>query len=446
MAPMNGAALSFAGFGGLSLAAEGFGSPDHPAVVLLHGGAQSRGVWRVAARALAAAGRYAITVDLRGHGQSDWATDGRYDLEAFAEDLRAILVQLQKRPVVVGASLGGYVALAALQGSGAALASGLVLVDAALSMNPSGRERFGDILRRHALGFANLDEAAWAADELSPRRWSDPIELERHLRRGDSGRYFWTWDPHFPEGFGALPFPDLAPAAAGLALPTLVMHGAGSEVVGRSEIARFRALMPSAEVVRIEDAGHLLAMEQFDAFNAALLEFLERRVPRTPIAYEAGSDARTLRDALGCFGTGVVVATALDAQGQSHGLTANSFTSVSLDPPLVLVCIAKSARSAAVFAAAETFAVNVLHIGQQLDSARFAKRAEDRFTASGWETWETGAPILTGSLASIECAKYGWHDGGDHVILVGQVRRARFEPHRDPLLYFRGAYRRLHFL
>jgi len=443
---LSGARLQFSGFGGLAIAAEGFGAPDQPAVVLLHGGAQSRGVWREAARALAAAGRYAITVDLRGHGDSEWAKDGRYDIEAFAEDLRSLLGQLDRRPVVVGASLGGYVALAALHGTGAALASGLVMIDAALSMNPEGRQRFAQILRRHAMGFGDLTEAAAAAHELAPQqRLAEPADIARQLRQDAGGRYFWAWDPQFPDRFDASHFAGLDHAAADLTLPTLLMYGGDSAVVREDEVNRFRDLAPNAEIVRIEDASHPLTVEQLDGFNAALLEFLERRVPREPISYESGSDPRTLRDALGCFGTGVVVATTIDAEGRPQGLTANSFTSVSLDPPLILVCVAKTARSLAAFASSDTFAVNVLHIGQQLDSARFARRADDRFSASAWEGWESGSPILSGSLASIECDKHGWHDGGDHMILVGRVRRARYEPHRDPLLYFRGAYRRLHF-
>jgi flavin reductase (DIM6/NTAB) family NADH-FMN oxidoreductase RutF/pimeloyl-ACP methyl ester carboxylesterase len=438
--------LTFAGFGGVTLAAEAFGNPGNPAVVLLHGGAQNRRSWREAAVALAAAGRYAITVDLRGHGQSDWAKDGRYDAAAFSADVRAILAQLDSRPVVVGASLGGYAALAAMGDGGEALASGLVLVDAALAMDPSGRQRLGDILRRHADGFATLEEAALAAQELSPSHRSyDPAGIRRQLRQDESGRYFWSWDPRFLSAFDPSENDDLERAAAGLKLPTLVMRGRESDVVTAAEVDRFRELTPTAEFVTIEDAGHLVAAERFDAFNAALLEFLERRVPRAPLTYESGSDSRTLRDALGCFGTGVVIVTTINPDGKPTGLTANSFTSVSLDPPLVLFCVAKTARSLPAFEVSDTFVVNVLHIGQQPDSVRFAKRADDRFQASAWETWDTGAPVLCGSLGSFECVKHAWHDGGDHVIIVGRVQRARFEPHRDPLLFFRGAYRRLHF-
>ncbi len=182
-----------------------------------------------------------------------------------------------------------------------------------------------------------------------------------------------------------------------------------------------------------------------EGFNALLIEFLERRVPRSVREYREGSDPRTLRDALGCFGTGVTVVTTLTRDGHPIGLTANSFTSVSLDPPLLLVCIARTSASIAAFEANQSFAVNVLHIGQQPTSNLFATRGQDRFGHINWRIGECGAPVLDGSLASFECARHAIHDGGDHIILVGRVVKAGFEPQRDPLLYFRGRYRRLHF-
>ena len=200
-----------------------------------------------------------------------------------------------------------------------------------------------------------------------------------------------------------------------------------------------RIKVPTLVVREAIDAGHM------DHFNGLLVEFLEQRVPRVPLRYEAGSDARTLRDALGCFGTGITVVTTLDPEGAPIGLTANSFTAVSLDPPLILFCLNRSSATLPVFEKAGRFAVNVLHIGQQPTSIAFAKRGADRFAGLEWETWESGVPILTGSLASFECDTHAVHDGGDHVVFIGRVRRAAFEPSRDPLLYFRGKYRRLHF-
>ena len=161
--------------------------------------------------------------------------------------------------------------------------------------------------------------------------------------------------------------------------------------------------------------------------------------------YRTGSDPRTLRDALGSFATGVTVVTCFDEQGEPFGLTANSFTSVSLDPPLLLVCVHKHANCATALTGAEHFAVNVLQTGQQPASIRFSTRHDDRFGPNDWSPGELGAPVLTESMAVFECRSHAVHEGGDHHILVGEVIKASFDPSLDPLLFFRGKYRRLHF-
>ena len=197
--------------------------------------------------------------------------------------------------------------------------------------------------------------------------------------------------------------------------------------------------------VPIQTIARAEAPDAVETENAALLGFLERHAPRDALYYQAGSDPRTLRDALGCFATGVTVVTTLDEAGQPVGLTANSFSSVSLDPPLILFCLARSSTNVDRFRQAEHFAINVLHIGQQPTSGVFARSQADRFQDVAWETWDTGAPILSGALASFECGTEQIVEAGDHLVIIGRVRRARFEPRRDPLLYFRGKYRRLHF-
>lgn len=161
--------------------------------------------------------------------------------------------------------------------------------------------------------------------------------------------------------------------------------------------------------------------------------------------YRSGHDPRTLRDALGCFATGVTVVTCLNAHGEPAGITVNSFTSVSLDPPLLLVCLHKQAASAAALIEASHFAINVLQTGQQPASITFSTRVEDRFGTMAWSCGEAGAPILKDSLGVFECERFAVYDGGDHHILVGQVIKASFDTSLDPLLYFRGRYRRLHF-
>jgi flavin reductase (DIM6/NTAB) family NADH-FMN oxidoreductase RutF len=220
---------------------------------------------------------------------------------------------------------------------------------------------------------------------------------------------------------------ELTGAAAKIGLPTLVL-GDGADTLD----------FPVKHMASPDDAGS-------DTLTATLIGFLERIQPLVPPEYRSGSDARTLRDAMGVFATGVTIVTAHDPDGKPVGLTANSFTSVSLDPPLLLVCIANTSSNAANLRAAERFAVNVLQIGQQPTSNRFAGKAEDRFADTPWEVGESGSPILRESLGVFECERFAAHEAGDHFVLIGRVIRASFEPHRDPLLYFRGKYRRLHF-
>ncbi len=161
--------------------------------------------------------------------------------------------------------------------------------------------------------------------------------------------------------------------------------------------------------------------------------------------YRSGHDPRTLRDALGCFATGVTVVTCLQPNGEPAGLTVNSFTSVSLEPPLLLVCLHKLAASATALVDASHFAINVLQTGQQPASITFSTRVENRFGEMPWSCGEAGAPILKDSLGVFECERFAVYDGGDHHILVGQVMKASFDASLDPLLFFRGRYRRLHF-
>ncbi len=192
-------------------------------------------------------------------------------------------------------------------------------------------------------------------------------------------------------------------------------------------------------------AGPGIATEPEEEFDAAIVSFLERAVRRpSSRPPRFGVDPLTLRQALGCFGTGVAVITTADASGDPIGLTANSFTSVSLDPPLVLFCLDRRAGSLPAFEQAHAYAVNILHIGQQDISMRFVQKDIDRFADTPWETWDHGVPIIHDSFASFECERHEVVDGGDHRIFIARVRRVRFDPSRDPLLYLQGRYQRVH--
>ena len=400
----------FKGFGGVVIRGDMRGDPDDPLVLLVHGGGQTRDIWNDAAAALVRAGRQVIALDLRGHGESEWPADGRYEFGAYVEDLRAILAQLPSRPVIVGASLGGWIAAVAVGEDGGHLASGLILADAPPDLDLSNIRKAAGTLR--------------AASETA---------------RG-------AWDPRMPERFDLEDALGRFKAAAPrIRVPALFVRGALSDITYSASASRIAGQIPAAEYAEIGEAGHLVASDRGDLFSAALLDFLERRIPRFVPEYRSGSDARTLRDALGCFATGVTVVTAFDTGGEPVGLTANSFTSVSLDPPLLLVCIARTSSSLKALESAGHFAVNVLHIGQQPASSLFAVPGEDRFRQTPWQRGRHDAPVLSNALANFECRRHQMHDGGDHIILVGEVLRATFDPRRDPLLYFRGKYRRLHF-
>ena len=148
---------------------------------------------------------------------------------------------------------------------------------------------------------------------------------------------------------------------------------------------------------------------------------------------------RALRDAFGAFMTGVTVVTTSEAEGIPRGFTANSFTSVSLDPPLLLVCIARASRSLETFTRAEGFAVNVLADEQRDVSTTFARPGEDRFAGLGWRPGGCGAPILDGVAAWFDCRRHEVVDAGDHVILIGRVIDFGASE-RSGLGYARGGY------
>lgn len=136
---------------------------------------------------------------------------------------------------------------------------------------------------------------------------------------------------------------------------------------------------------------------------------------------EPAIDIAEFRRALGAFVTGVTVVTTIQPDGSPRGFTANSFTSVSLDPPLILVCIAKTASSYAVFSQTKHFAISVLAEDQKAVSGVFASKAADKFSQVAWHRRVTGAPVMEGAAASFDCATHEVIDAGDHIILIGRV-------------------------
>jgi len=150
-------------------------------------------------------------------------------------------------------------------------------------------------------------------------------------------------------------------------------------------------------------------------------------------------DSVSFRKALGCFASGVTVVTAVDEAGEPAGLTVSAFSSVSLAPPLVLICLDKRVSSLATFRKGP-FAVNVLSEAQRAVSNRFSEKRDDRFEGIAFTPGGNGAPVLAGSLVAVECNTHAVVDAGDHEIIIGAVTRVIFEEQAKPLIYFCGSY------
>jgi non-heme chloroperoxidase len=262
--------------------ADAWGDAASPPVVLLHGGGQTRHAWGGTAAALAGHGWYALALDLRGHGDSEWAADGDYRLEAFACDLRAVAAALSRPPAVVGASLGGMAALVAQGESAAPVVSAVVLVDIAPRVQAAGVERIIAFMTSHPDGFATLEEAADAvAGYLAHRpRPRDLAGLRKNLRLGEDGHYRWHWDPRMISGelrVNGTRDPDrLERAAARLTVPTPLVRGRMSDVVSEEDARAFLAVAPHARYVDVSGAGHMVAGDRTDRFTRAVVEFLSR--------------------------------------------------------------------------------------------------------------------------------------------------------------------------
>jgi flavin reductase (DIM6/NTAB) family NADH-FMN oxidoreductase RutF len=153
-------------------------------------------------------------------------------------------------------------------------------------------------------------------------------------------------------------------------------------------------------------------------------------------------DPDTFRSVLGRFASGVTIVTAIDGEGHDFGLTVSAFASLSLEPPLVVVCIDRSASLHPVLLHAHHFAVNILSIEQEPLARRFSTLAGDRFDGVGYVRGQTGVAVLDDVLAVLECRKLHTFDGGDHSIFIGEVEAAQTQV-GSPLLYYRGGYAQL---
>lgn len=272
---------------GVKITADRRGDPQARAVVFLHGGGQTRRSWGRAAAAVAERGWQAVTVDFRGHGESDWSGEGDYRVISFAADVEAVLRQLPPRPVLVGASLGGFTSMLLAGEVAPGIASAVVLVDIVPEMNPAGAVRIHEFMaERMESGFESLDEVADMIAEYNPHRPrpSDLAGLTTNLRRrGD--RWFWHWDPQFISGTASQPPIEVTEVdrlytAVDTILrggvPMLLVRGQLSDLVSADRAEEFLARFPKIEFVDVHGAGHMVAGDRNDVFADAILGFLAR--------------------------------------------------------------------------------------------------------------------------------------------------------------------------
>jgi pimeloyl-ACP methyl ester carboxylesterase len=280
--------FSVNGVDGVRIVADRLGDPLAPAVVFLHGGGQTRRSWGRAAAAVAERGWQAVTVDFRGHGESDWSDDGDYRVTSFVGDVLEVLRHLPPRPVLVGASLGGFTAMLLAGELSPGTVRAVVLVDIVPNMDPSGATRIHSFMyERMASGFDSLDEVADAIQEYNPhrRRPTDLDGLRTNLRHRD-GRWYWHWDPKFIDGTSALPPIEVTEidrlhAAVETILrdkvPMLLVRGQMSDLVTKERADEFLVRFPEIDFVDVGGAGHMVAGDRNDIFAGAVVEFLDRK-------------------------------------------------------------------------------------------------------------------------------------------------------------------------
>jgi pimeloyl-ACP methyl ester carboxylesterase len=264
---------------GLLLAAEAFGDPQAPPVLFFHGGGQSRNAWRASAKTLGDNGYYGLTFDLRGHGDSDWAADGDYLLDAYGRDVEHLVAAFARPVTLVGASRGGQAALVGGARCGDRVRL-IMLADVAPAMEDSGIDGIRAFFRASEHGFDTLKDAARALHiHLGQPLHANPAGLAKAMRRGDDGRWHWHWDPKstapeflHPPSEGE----SLLQAAARVRRPVVLVKAELSSLITPESVAKFRELTPQLEVIEAKNVGHMFTGDRNDAFAQTLLDTLQR--------------------------------------------------------------------------------------------------------------------------------------------------------------------------
>jgi len=267
---------------GVTIEFDLWGEVKEDAILFLHGGGQTRHSWNTTADKIIQTGGCAITLDLRGHGDSDWSDDGEYKLSDFSADVAYLIGELEIQPALVGASLGGLVGIYLEGKYRPGSISALVLVDIVPNMNVAGADRVKDFMLEHSkTGFTSLLEVSELLSKYNPYREKSPDldGLKKNLRkRGE--KWFWHWDPMFISSERGEKNPDmrnpkvLNELCSNISVPMLLVRGKLSDLVTEVEVDEFLKRYPRASFADVSGAGHMVVGDKNDVFAHEIIEFL----------------------------------------------------------------------------------------------------------------------------------------------------------------------------
>lgn len=411
-------------------------------MVLVHGVGARASFWKPQIAALGK--RFdVIAYDMLGHGESSLPPE-EPRLSDYADQLLGLLDHLGiRRAHVIGHSMGGLIAIEfALSHSDRMLS--LVAMNAVFCRTSEQRtavqERVAALDERHTPSDCDSTIARWFGEPVPAAYAAAAATARDFLRTVDPAGYartyrlFATADAAHRERL------------ATLAAPALFMTAENDQNSSPAMSETMAKLSQRGRALIIPSQRHMMSMTVPNDINRALIDFLDGIEPKGNLqrgkdraAPFNGIDRISFRKALGSFVTGVTIVATRQADGQPRGFTANSFTSVSLDPPLVLVCISRTAASHGVFVTAPHFSVSILAENQAELSSLFASKASDKFERAEYREGPAGSPIVAGAAAWFDCRTHNVIDGGDHVILIGKVIGFDHTP-ANPLGYYRGAH------
>lgn len=427
---------------GTAFAVYGAGQP----LIFIHGVGMGKEVW--APQIAAFSSQYQVIVyDMLGHGDSKLPPEG-VTLQMYAQQLVDLLDHLKiKAANIVGHSMGALIALefAIRYPERTTRVAALNAVYSRTAEQRKAVMQRADALRDIGIA-ATIDSTMerWFGNPVPAAR-TDVAELVHTLLQSiNTLGYARTYDLFASSDHihvQSLP---------GLKAPALFMTGEFDLNSSPEMSAAMAQATPGAQLVIIPGERHMMSLTAPAEVNRQLSMFINTAIPsknttlhiassKETNAMTASIDTMEFRKALGSFVTGVTVVATTQEDGTPRGFTANSFSSVSLAPPLVSVCIGKVASSYPVFSGTSHFSVSVLAENQKNVSGVFASKSPDKFEQVAWHKGTTGSPIMDGAAAWFDCETYQVIDAGDHIILLGQV--VGFEASSaSPLGYCRGGY------